>query len=297
MQKKIDDVLAFALSRCRGLISSDKVFLKSMFRLKMGHKLNLEDPKTFNEKLQWLKLYNRKPEYTTMVDKVAVKDFVSSILGGEFIIPTLGVWSNPDIISFSQLPDQFVLKCNHNSGIGMYICKDKKNMDIEKVKDGLRKGLSQNYYKLAREWPYKNVPHLILAEKYMVDSSCTELKDYKIFNFDGEPRIIQLDYNRFHGHNRNLYTPEWIPIKVEYAHQSEVNREFKRPATLDIMLEAAKKLSVGIPFVRTDFYDVNGHVYFGEMTFFPEAGFARFNPESFDYEMGRWIHLPTKSIE
>lgn len=287
-------VLAVALSQSSGLITSDKFFLKGMYRLKMGQKLDLKNPKTFNEKLQWLKLYNRKSEYSTMVDKVAVKEYVARILGKEFIIPTLGVWDDPDKIDFDQLPQKFVLKCNHNSGTGMYICKDKSKMDVKKVKEELRKGLRQDYYKLAREWPYKNVPRLILAEEFMVDESQTELKDYKIFNFNGEPRMVQLDYNRFSGHNRNLYTPDWQLMNVKYGYSPQANRTFDRPTTLDIMLDAAKKLSAGMPFVRTDFYDVNGHVYFGELTFFPEAGFTKFTPESYDAQLGSWIQLPTK---
>ena len=176
----------------------DKAFIKCKFRFAMGYKLNLRQPKTFSEKLQWLKLYDRRPEYTTMVDKVKAKEYVASVIGEEYIIPTLGVWSDPDQIDFDSLPDRFVLKVNHNSGTGMYICKDKTKMDVEKVKIGLRKGLKENYYIRNREWPYKNVPRRILAETYMEDEF-GELRDYKFFCFDGVVKALFIATDRSKG--------------------------------------------------------------------------------------------------
>lgn len=146
---------------------SDKLYLKLLFRHRMGYQLDLDNPKTFNEKLQWLKLYNRNPLYTVMVDKVRAKEYVANKIGEQYIIPTLGVWENVDDIDFDSLPSRFVIKCNHNSGKGMYICKDKSKMDVEKVRNGLRKGLRENYYLHGREWPYKDVPRRIIAEQYM----------------------------------------------------------------------------------------------------------------------------------
>lgn len=180
-----------------------------MYWLHLGRKLNLKNPKTFNEKLQWLKLYNHKPEYTIMVDKVKAKEYVAKLIGEEHIIPTLGVWDDPDDIDFDALPDQFVLKCNHNSGTGMCICRDKSKLDIEKVKAELRKGLKENYFMRWREWPYKNVPRKILAEKFMVDESGTELKDYKIFCFNGEPRYCQVISDRNTDEKIDFYDMHW----------------------------------------------------------------------------------------
>ena len=174
----------------------DKTFLKAAFRARFGRKLNLNKPETFNEKMQWMKLYNRKPEYTMMVDKYLVRNYVSEKIGGEYLIPLLGVWDDPDKIDFDKLPMQFVLKCNHNSGLGMCICKDKNNLDIAQVKNKLRKGIEQDYYLTGREWPYKNVPRRIIAEKYMVDESGYELKDYKYYCFDGKVKIVMINSDR-----------------------------------------------------------------------------------------------------
>ena len=175
---------------------ADEPYLKKMFRATMGKELDLNDPKTFNEKLQWLKLYNRKPEYTMMVDKYLVRDYIKETLGEQYLIPLLGVWDDPDEIDFDALPDRFVLKCNHNSGKGMYICKDKSKMDVKKVKSELRAGLKQNYYLHGREWPYKDVPRKIIAEQYMEDAKTEELRDYKFFCFNGEVKAMFIAMDR-----------------------------------------------------------------------------------------------------
>lgn len=270
----------------------DKPYLQMMYWLNMGKKLNLKNPKTFNEKLQWLKLYNRKPEYTIMVDKVKAKEYVASIIGEEYIIPTLGVWDDPDDIDFDALPNQFVLKCNHNSGTGMCICRDKSKLDIPKVKAELRKGLKENYFLHGREWPYKNVPRKILAEKFMVDESGTELKDYKVFNFGGHPELIEVDYGRFIHHMRNFYTPDWNFVDLKLQYPSDEKHNIPKPEKLDEMLELARKLSEGIPHVRTDFYSINGKLYWGELTFFHEAGMGRFSPETWNEKLGKLVVLP-----
>lgn len=272
---------------------SDERYLKLKFRQKMGYPLNLEHPRTFNEKLQWLKLHDRRPEYTTMVDKVAAKQWVADRIGEEHIIPTLGVWDDPDEIDFDALPDQFVLKCNHNSGLGMCICTDKSKLDIPRVKKELRKGLRQNYYLTGREWPYKDVPRKILAEQYMVDESGTELKDYKVFNFDGEPKLIQVDFDRFAEHKRNLYTTDWEYIEAAIEFPSVPERQFDRPRCLEKMLELAKKLAGGVPHLRTDFYCIDDRVYFGELTFYHGSGCERFEPAAFGIEVGSWLTLPS----
>lgn len=284
--------LAVLLERTSALWP-DRTYLEWRFRLSMGRKLDLNNPVTFNEKLQWLKFYNRKPEYTVMVDKVKAKEYVAEKLGSEYIIPTLGVWDDPDEIDFDALPNQFVLKCNHNSGLGMCICRDKSKLDIPQVKADLRRGLRQNYFLHGREWPYKDVHRKILAEKFMVDESATELKDYKVFCFDGEPEIVEVDYGRFTEHKRNFYGKNWDFIKMEIEYPSEEKHAIARPEKLEEMLELARKLAKGIPHVRADFYSINNQLYWGELTFFHEAGMGHFNPEKWDERFGKLIKSPS----
>lgn len=275
---------------------SDRAFLEEYYKRKFGRPLNLDDPKSFNEKLQWLKLYDRRPEYTMMVDKYAVKSYVAGKIGEEHIIPTLGVWDHFDEIDFDSLPDQFVLKCTHDSG-GIVIVKDKAKLDRAAAREKLERRLKRNYYWIYREWAYKDVKPRIIAEKYMTDESGVELKDYKIFNFHGEPKLIQVDYGRFVDHRRNLYTPDWQYVSAKMNYPTDPSHEIPRPERLDEMLRLAKVLSGGgeIPQVRTDFYSINDKIYFGELTFYHEGGFSTFEPESFGLEMGSWLKLPAKA--
>lgn len=274
---------------------SDEEYLQGLWRAVMGEKLELDHPRTFNEKLQWLKLHDRRPEYTMMVDKYRVRDFVREKLGEEYLIPLLGVWDVPEDIDFTALPNQFVLKCNHNSGLGMCICTDKSKLDINRVKTDLHKGLAQDYYLTGREWSYKNVPRKIVAEKYMVDESGIELKDYKIFCFNGEPKLIQVDFDRFKGHKRNLYSLDWQYIEGEIEFPTDPEHQIARPDCLEQMLDAARILSRGIPHVRTDFYCIKGQVYFGELTFYHGSGCEHMRPMELGRKMGDWLILP-KSI-
>lgn len=272
----------------------DKQYLQMMYWLHLGRKLNLKNPKTFNEKLQWLKLYNHKPEYTIMVDKVKAKEYVAKLIGEEHIIPTLGVWDDPDEIDFDALPDQFVLKCNHNSGTGMCICRDKSKLDIEKVKAELRKGLKENYFMRWREWPYKNVPRKILAEKFMVDESGTELKDYKIFCFNGEPRYCQVISDRNTDEKIDFYDMHWKRLVGLVGLNDKVhNSEYAIPCpeSFENMKQMASLLAKSIPFSRIDFYEINHQAYFGEITFFPATGFGNFNPREWNVKMGDMITL------
>jgi len=273
----------------------DKLFLKIKFRLQMGYRLNLKDPKTFSEKLQWLKLYDRRPEYTVMVDKVKAKEFVASKLGEEYIIPTLGVWKDPDEIDFDRLPDRFVLKCNHNSGLGMYICKDKSKMDVEKVKEELRKGLKQNYYSGNREWPYKNVPRRILAEQFIDPApDVSDLPDYKWYCFDGEPKFCQVIQDRSVSETIDFFDTEWnhqefvgLDPKAENANVLPT-----KPADLAIHLKIARELSKGIPFSRIDLYETGENTYFGEVTLFPGSGMGSFRPDQYNELLGEMLKLP-----
>lgn len=285
--------MTHTLNRIVTMIPDDELYIKLMWKLsKLNYPLHLDNPQTFNEKLQWLKLHDRNPQYTIMVDKIKAKEWVASRIGKQYIIPTLGVWEKPEDIDFDRLPDQFVLKCNHNSGLGLYVCKDKRLMNKKEVIKDLKRGLKLNYYKEGREWPYKNVKPMILAEKYMEDESGFELKDYKVFNFNGEPKMIEIDYDRFKGHKRHLYDVDWNKIDATIEFPSDPDRSFEKPKVLDQLLFLARKLSEGIPHVRTDFYIIGNHIYFGELTFFHGSGLELITPFEFDKEMGSWLVLP-----
>ena len=277
--------------RISPLIKSDELYLKIVYWLSVGKKLNLKEPKTFNEKLQWLKLYNRKPEYTVMVDKVKAKDYVAKIIGEEHIIPTLGVWDDPDEIDFDKLPNQFVLKCNHNSGMGMCICRDKSKLDIKKVKRELRKGLRQDYYMTNREWPYKNVPRKIMAEKFMQDQDKDDLNDYKFFCMDGKPEVLFISSDRAKKVCFDYFDMDFHHLPLQQGGPN-FQGEIERPKHLEEMKLLAAKLSKDIPHVRIDFYDMAGQVYFGELTFFDSSGMAKFTPEEWDERLGKLIVLP-----
>lgn len=267
----------------------DALWLKIIFRIKMGHRLNLSNPQTFNEKLQWLKLHDRNPLYTKLVDKYEVKKIVADIIGEEYIIPTLGVWNQFDDIDFNKLPNQFVLKCTHDSG-GLVICKDKTKLDINAAKKKIEKSLKANYYWGFREWPYKDVKPRIIAEKYMVDESGTELKDYKVFCFDGKPKALFVATDRgIHQTKFDFFDTNFnhLPFMQHYPNNTE--REITKPKGLEKMLVLAEKLTQDFKHCRADFYDINGHVYFGELTFSHFSGFEPFEPKEWDYKFGDWI--------
>ncbi len=268
---------------------SDKAFLKLIFWARTGKKLNLKNPKSYNEKLQWIKLYDRKQEYTVMVDKYGVREYIKEKIGEEYLIPLLGVWDSFDEIDFDKLPDQFILKCTHDSG-GLVICKDKSKLDIEKAKTKINKCLKRNFYKYNREWVYKDVKPRIIAEKFMVDESGTELKDYKFFCFDGEPKAMFIATDRPHDTRFDFFDMEFNHLPFLNGHPM-ATKEIKKPAGFDEMAELARKLSSGIRHVRTDFYDINGKIYFGEITFFHHSGFTPFEPEEWDYKFGEWINI------
>lgn len=272
---------------------SDRKYLELFFPLNTGYQLRLDNPQTFNEKLQWLKLYNRRPEYSRMVDKIEAKDYVASIIGYEHIIPTIAVYNSVDEIDFDSLPNQFVLKCSHDSG-GVVICKDKSSFNTKEAIRKLKRGLSRTYYVKNREWPYKNVIPRIIAEEYMTDDG-NELKDYKVFTFGGEPKLVEIDYNRFKGHMRTVYDTDWNLVNVRIQYPTDKNRNFNKPAVLGELLDLSRKLAVGTPHLRTDFYIVNDKIYFGELTFFHGSGFEKIYPIEFDKLMGDWIILPSRT--
>ena len=238
-----------------------------------------------------MKLYGRKDEYTVWADKYEVRNYVAEKLGEQYLIPLLGVWNSTDELKSEELPEQFVLKCTHDSA-SVCICTDKKNFDWNAAMDKLQKSLNQNYYWHSREWPYKNITPRIIAEAYMTDESGTELKDYKIYTFGGEPYLIQVDFDRFHNHRRNLYTTEWEYIDETIEYPKDPNVKIAKPEHLEEMLECSRKLAAGTISLRTDFYSINGKIYFGEITFYQEAGFAHFEHEKFAEKLGDQIKLP-----
>lgn len=273
----------------------DKFFLKQLYKLRFGYPLNLENPQTYNEKLQWLKLYDHKPEYSMMVDKAEVKKYVASIIGEEHIIPTLAVYNRVEEIDFDSLPNQFVLKCTHDSG-GIVICKDKETLDRKAAIKKLKKGLKTDYFYKNREWPYKNVRSRIIAEQYMTNNAgnSDELSDYKWFCFDGEPKAMFIATDRFaEGEETkfDFYDMDFNHLPFTNGHPNS-SKPISKPAGFETMKELARKLSTGIPHVRVDFYDVNGHIYFGELTFFHWSGTMLFEPEEWDYKFGEWLKLP-----
>lgn len=287
-------VVAAGLERI-AIIFPDEFYLKLIFRLKMGYRLNLDNPQTFSEKLQWLKLHNRKAEQTLMVDKYEAKRYVADIVGEEYIIPTIGVWDRVEDIDFDALPEQFVLKCTHDSG-GVVICKDKSQLDIAAAKALLRRGLKRNYYWRNREWPYKNIRPRIIAEQYMEDESGYELKDYKWFCFDGEPKALFVATDRgVKGEETkfDFFDAEFNHLPFTNGHPN-ATREIAKPKGFEQMKQLAARLSQGQMHLRVDFYDINGQIYFGELTFYHWSGTMPFEPREWDYRFGSWINLPLK---
>jgi len=276
-------------------IESDEWYLRVMFFIRMHRFLHLRNPKTFSEKLQWLKLYAYKPEYTMMVDKYLVKDYVKEKIGEEYIIPTIGVWNNADEIDFDALPNQFVLKCNHDSG-GLVICKDKSKLDIEQARKKLNEHLQYDYFWPGRDKPYKYVKRKIFAETYMEDSKTAELRDYKFFCFDGEVKFmfIATDRQKRKEPYFDFFDADFNHLPIRQGHPNSPV-PVDEPKCFDLMKELASNLSKGIPQVRVDFYEVDGKVYFGELTFYHFAGMTPFKPAKWDRIFGEYIKLPTKN--
>ena len=272
-------------------LMDDKRFLKRKWKIMMGSKLNLDNPRTFNEKLQWLKLYDRKDIYTKMVDKYEAKKYVADIIGKGYIIPTIGIYDKFDDINFSELPNQFVIKCTHNSG-GLVIVKDKKKLDIKGVKRKINRSLKRKYYYHGREWPYKNVKPRIIIEKYMEDENDGELRDYKLFCFNGRFEIMFIATNR-HGDGDTYFdffdrSFKHLPFTNGHPNAPRVPH---KPQNFNKMIKLAERLSKNIPQVRVDFYDVDGKIYFGEMTFSHWSGMMPFDPEEWDEKLGDLIDL------
>ena len=272
----------------------DKIYVKKIYKKHIGKNLNLKNPQTFNEKLQWLKLYDRKKEYTNMVDKYEAKKYVANIIGEEYIVPTIGIYNNFDEIDFDKLPNQFVMKCTHDSG-GNVICKDKSKLNIPEAKNKINNSLKNNYYWMWREWVYKNVKPRIIIEAYMEDEETKDIRDYKFFCFNGKMKLFKIDFNRYINHQANYYDKNKKLLKFgEVVCPPNFDKKLKMPTNIDKMIELSEQLSKNTIFLRVDFYEINGKVYFGELTFCPAAGIGKFIPEEWDYKLGQLIELPKK---
>lgn len=276
-----------------GHLIPDSLYLKLQYKSVFNKKLDLNDPKTFNEKLQWLKIYDRCPIYTTMVDKYEAKKYVAKVIGSQYIIPTLGVWDHFDDIDFSVLPNQFVLKCTHDSG-GLVICKNKECFNKEAAHSKIEKCLNKNFYYMGREWPYKDVKPRIIAEQYMKNSNAVdELSDYKLMCFNGKLKCSFTGTDRYSksGLKITFYDAKWNKLSFERHYPSE-KIGMTKPRTYEEMVFLAEKLSEKIPFARIDFYEIDGKIYFGEITLYPGSGLEEFKPASWDKTLGDWIQLP-----
>lgn len=269
---------------------SDKTFLTLMHRLRMGYWVDWDNPKNFSEKLQWLKLHDRRAEYTVLVDKVKVKDWVAEKIGAEYLIPTLGVWDSPEEVDFASLPSQFVIKCNHSSGDN-YIHNDGSLPDCRKIVKILNRGYKRygNYFYHNGEWAYRSVRKRILAEAFITNDG-SNLSDYKFFCFNGEPKIVALHKDRFTNHVRTFYDSDWHKLPFRSKHPSSVTPD-EKPKNFERMMELARRLSAGIPYVRVDLYNVDGKIYFGEMTLYPMGGFMPFEPAEWNRTLGDMIDL------
>ena len=288
-------IFGFILNIISPLFKNDETFLKLKYFCFFQKKIDFNNPKTYNEKLQWLKIHDKHKEYSVMVDKYEAKNYVGNIIGQQHIIPTLGIYTHFSDIDFNKLPSKFVIKCTHDSG-GVVVCKDKNKLDVKSAEKKINFGLNNNSFWANREYPYKNIKPRIIIEDYMEDESGVELKDYKIHCFNGEPRFILVASGRYKNDVRfNFYDLNWnlMPFEKSHKHIDE-DIHIQKPEKLDEMISLSKKLSKNIPHVRVDFYYVNDTIYFGELTFFPASGFGKFKPESWDRIIGDWLVLPNK---
>lgn len=286
-------VLVLFLKKTRK-IWPDKFYISAIYRLRFKKKLNWKNPQTFNEKLNWEKLYNRNPQYTIMADKYRAKEYIGNIIGGEYIVPCYGVWDKFEDIPFDELPNEFVVKTTHDS-FGAMLCKDKATFDYKKAKDRVRESLSRNWYPYLREWVYKDIQPRIIIEKLLDDHSGHELQDYKFWCFNGEPKVMYIT-NKGKSIFENFYDMDFQPLAINHSFERRVP-EFEKPEAFELMKSLAKKISQDIPFVRVDFFYVDGQVYFGECTFYDWGGLTPFKDDKWDIELGQWIDLSSIKSE
>ncbi len=292
-----DEAYRFRHNASKGIYNhwSDEKYLCKIFRLTFGYDLPLNNPQTFNEKLQWLKIYDRNPEYTAMVDKYEAKRYVGQRIGKQYIIPTLGVWDRFGDIDFTKLPPQFVLKCTHDSG-GLVIAPNIKDFDKKSAKKKIERSMKRNFFYYGREWPYKNVKPRIIAEQLLTNPDQLHgINDYKLMCFNGKVLCSFVCSERYstEGLNVTFYDRNWNKLPFE-RHYPSSKRSIEKPKRYEEMVALAEVLSERIPFLRVDFYEVNDQIYFGELTFYPGSGFEEFNPIEWDLRLGQWIQLPER---
>ena len=272
---------------------SEEAYITSLYKLKVGRELDLANPRTYTEKIQWLKLYDRNPKYTMMQDKYLVREYVSKMIGDEYLIPLLGVWERVDDIDFNSLPNQFVLKCNHDCA-SVIICRDKTSFNVMVAKEKLNRCLKRDYSIAGGEWAYRDIKRRIIAEQYMHDNNEKTLNDYKFFCFSGKAKIVMITSGEAHTKERRLdfYDMDFNPLDIRRGEMLKSGQPINKPLGIDELIPLVEKIADGIPFVRVDFYLINGHPYFGEIAFYPSSGFAEFSPYEWEERIGSWIELP-----
>ncbi|WP_432694254.1 ATP-grasp fold amidoligase family protein [Priestia aryabhattai] len=285
-------ILQILVSRIFRFIPDD-MYLRIVYKLRTNKTLNLKKPVTFNEKVQWLKINDRKDEYSILVDKYTVRNYIADRLGEEYLIPLLGVYQNFSEINFGTLPKRFVLKPTHTSG-DVYICKNKDELDFEELEKIIDKWMKKDYFWLHREWPYKNVKPKIICEEYMIDNYKKDLIDYKFMCFNGEVKCVFVcqDRNSSEGLKIDIYNKEWDLLPFQRPTHPNSNKKVEKPKNYKKMIEFAEMLSKEFYFLRVDFYEINQKIYFGELTFYPGAGFEEFSPEDSNLLLGKWINIP-----
>lgn len=288
-------VRIFLLKRLSWMIPA-KYYLEMLFFVRMGYKLDLKNPKTFNEKLQWLKLYDRKPEYRRMVDKYTAKEYVAEKLGDKYVVPTLGVWERPEDIEWEKLPNQFVLKTTHGGGsFGVVICTNKESFNRKKAVEELNKSMKSNIWKDSREWPYRGIHKRVIAEEYLNDDTTSvkgDLNDYKFYCFSGKVKYCEVITGRHTKKQIDFFDLDWNHMPFTFEGRTFSDNKLSKPECFPEMIAVADTLCKGLPYSRIDMYVVHGKVYFGEITFFPASGFRGFAPKEWNIKLGDMIQLP-----
>lgn len=292
MMKRLKKITGLFLRLKITRILPDAIFLKIQYKYTTGRRLDYDNLVNYNEKIQYLKLTQRENIYTEIVDKIRVRDFVSNRIGKKYLIPIYGVYESLEEINFDVLPNKYVLKTNHNSG-GYYIVSDNNSVSYKDISNKLKPMLRKNYYYFTREWPYKNIEPRIICEKYLEQGDDNELRDYRFFCFDGQPRFVAVDLSITDKSKvrRNIYDLDWNLMSVEISYPQETKISIKKPNQLSEMIDVARKLSKGFKHVRVDLYCIDNKIYFGEMTLYHQSGYGDIKPESFHEMMGSWIKV------
>lgn len=294
-QKTLWERIIWAVARHGWLNAmSDEAYLKLIYKNKLRKPLDLQHPITFNEKLQWLKLYDHNPKYITLADKYAAREFIAQTIGEQYLFPLLGVWNHPKDIAWDELPEQFVLKCTHDSG-GVVLCRNKKTMNRDSIYETLFSAWSRNFYYQGREWPYRDIQPRILAEPLMGEAGQNELLDYKLMVFNGTVRCSFVCSNRTRELHVTFFDIEWRRMPFE-RHYPQAPNPIPKPKAYEEMVKLAEQLAEGLPFVRVDFYEIDGHPYVGELTLYPGSGFEEFTPSNWDCILGDWLTLPERRV-